>query len=78
MRTCGTDCTTVFLETESSVRFGAVVGHKIQNNGVHAVAFAGWWRPVIKDVTEMGIAASTKYLGSLHSVGVVRLKLYAV
>jgi hypothetical protein len=32
--------------------------HKVHCSRVHAVAQAGWLRPVVKDMAEMGVAAA--------------------
>ena len=40
---------------------------------VDTIAQMGWGRPVIKDVTKMGITTATHYLLALHAVAGVSL-----
>jgi len=47
---------------------------EVKRNGVEAVTFPCWGRPVFKDMPQMASATGTDYLDPVHEIAVVFLK----
>lgn len=41
---------------------------KVKDHGINAIAQPGWWRAIIKNMAQVGLASSAFYFRSLHAM----------